>query len=109
MTEDSGTQPQTTADEPVDVLDDPLRFLEQFARYLRDRSSRAELLMAARWAATLVEAVELGAWRHGLPYPVPLAAFTRSLSAWARNAEEDLPCAGRPAGGSARAEGEQGG
>ena len=23
-TEDSGTQPQTTADEPVDVLDDPL-------------------------------------------------------------------------------------
>jgi hypothetical protein len=47
--------------------------------------------MAAKWAAVLVEAVELGAWRLTIPSTVPLASMARSLSAWARTAEEPTP------------------
>jgi hypothetical protein len=86
-----------------DLLDDPLSYLERFAGYLRDRADRTELLMAARWAALLIEAVERGAVRERLGWPAHLflpsvAVAAHDLAAWAQALDAGpgsliVPCA----------------
>ena len=80
-------EPDAAGGEP-DVLDDPLLFLERFAIYLRDRASKTELVMAGRWAATLIQAVELGSWRHAIAVPASVAVGASDLARWARTHDE---------------------
>jgi hypothetical protein len=76
-----------------ELLDDPLKQLEVFVAYLRERASRVELAMAGRWAGVLVGAIGQGAQRFGEVLPTPLTYLAEGLARWADDIEE------RPQGG----------
>jgi hypothetical protein len=75
-----------------DPLDDPTEFLEQFTVYLRDHADATEVLIAAKWAAHLTRAVELGARRSRLDvlhraFPLATQLGAQQLALWIEDAE----------------------
>jgi hypothetical protein len=85
-------QDRTTRATEPDLLDDPLAALETFVAYIRDSASRTEVLMAAKWAALLVQAVDAGATRQrlgwpALPFPPSATVTAADVLRWARELE----------------------
>jgi hypothetical protein len=85
----------TEPSQPNDPLDDPGEFLEQFTVYLRDHADATEVLIAARWAAHLTRAVEIGVLRArlsvlGRPFPLATQLGARELQRWVEEVERSV-------------------